>query len=229
MRPDPMATPSRSFVVSLDNRKPRGAGHERRREILIAARELFLEQGTENVTTRQIASKVGISQTALYAHFKKKHERLDALVDEAFGKLAGSLAALQADLGSPASYLQAAIPCYIRFGIDNPDEYRLAFRMGDGRQKSAEIAEARREAPGFAVFAALESHVAAGLKAGSLRSSGASPRALAQSIWAAIHGLVALLLAYRDFDWVPLDELINVHANMLMHGLFTDPPQQASS
>ncbi len=227
-RPDPTATPSRSFVVSLDNRKARGAGHERRREILTAARELFLEHGIENVTTRQIAAQVGISQTALYAHFKKKDEMLDALVDEAFGKLAGSLAALEAGLDDPMAYLRAAIPRYIRFGIENPDEYRLAFRMKDGRQRPAEVLEARRQAPGFAVFATLEIHVAAGQAAGLLRSSGASSRAVAQAIWASIHGLVALLLAYRDFDWVPLDELIDVHSNMLMHGLFLDPPQEAA-
>ena len=226
-RSDPSITPVRSFVVSLDNRKARGAGHERRREILTAARELFLEHGIEAVSTRQIAVKVGISQTALYAYFKKKDEMLDALVDEAFGKLAGSLAALEADLDDPVAYLRAAIPCYIRFGIDNPDEYRLAFRIKDGRQPSAEALQPRPQAPGFSVFGTFETHVAAGLAAGSLRSLGRSPRALAQAIWAAIHGLVALLLAYRDFDWVPLDELIAVHSDMLQHGLFQEVPQRA--
>ena len=34
-----------------------------------------------------------------------------------------------------------------------------------------------------------------------------------------MHGLVALLLAYSDFDWVSLDELLHVHTNMLLNGL----------
>ena len=220
MREDrPVLTTPRTFVVSLDNRKPRGAGHERREEILAAARELFLEQGIENVTTRQIATRVGISQTAVYVYFKRKDEMLDALVDEAFRKLSRSLDALEHGDDEPVDYFRAAIPVYIRFGIENPDEYRLAFRIRDGRPGSADRAETKRQAVGFEVFATFEAHVAAGLVAGTLRSSCRSSRALAQAIWAAIHGLVALLLAYRDFDWVDLDQLISVHTDMLLHGL----------
>ncbi len=221
-RDGPTSTP-RTFVVSLEHRKARGAGHERREEILGAARELFLEHGIENVTTRQIATRVGISQTALYVYFKKKDQMLDALVDGAFIKLSRSLAALEDGLSDPTDYFRAAIPEYIRFGIDNPDEYRLAFRVRDGRQGLAERVETKRQAVGFEVFATFEAHVASGLAAGTLRSACQSSRALAQSIWAAIHGLVALLLAYRDFDWVDLDQLISVHTDMLLHGLLVSP------
>ena len=58
-------------------------GYERREEILRAARELFLEHGVEGVSTRHIAARVGISQTALYVYFKSKEEMLDRLVDAA--------------------------------------------------------------------------------------------------------------------------------------------------
>ncbi len=46
-------------------RKPRGHGHERRSEILTAAKQLFISEGYETVTTRQLAERVGISQTGL--------------------------------------------------------------------------------------------------------------------------------------------------------------------
>ena len=62
----------RFYVISLDNRKARGSGHERVGEILEAARELFLQHGVEGVSTRQIATRVVISQTALYVYFKNK-------------------------------------------------------------------------------------------------------------------------------------------------------------
>ena len=79
--------PAKSYVVSLENRKRRGFGHQRPEEILSAARALFLEHGAENVTTRQIAARVGISQTALYVYFKSKEEMLDRLVTGALPKL----------------------------------------------------------------------------------------------------------------------------------------------
>ena len=42
---------------------------DRREQILAAALELFTAEGMANVSTRQIAQKVGISQPSLYAHF----------------------------------------------------------------------------------------------------------------------------------------------------------------
>jgi hypothetical protein len=37
--------------------KPRGSGHERRGEILAAARALFVAEGYETVTTRKLAGR----------------------------------------------------------------------------------------------------------------------------------------------------------------------------
>src|SRR5579863_2079124 len=96
--------PARSYVVSLENRKPRGFGHQRRDEILTAARALFLEHGAENVTTRQIAARVGISQTALYVYFKSKEEMLDRLVADALAKLGAAIEAVSAGNEDPYEF-----------------------------------------------------------------------------------------------------------------------------
>ena len=45
-------------------------------EILTAAKQLFMSEGYETVTTRQLAERVGISQTGLYVYFKNKEEIL---------------------------------------------------------------------------------------------------------------------------------------------------------
>ena len=226
-RSDPTATPSRSFVISLDNRKARGAGHERRREILTAARELFLEHGIENATTRQIASQVGFRRPHSMRTSKRRTR-----CRRACRRSVRQTRRIACGAGGRSRQPGGVSAC--RSPSLYPLRHRESRRVSpclstkDGRQRSAEALEARRQAPGFAVFATLEIHVAAGLAAGLLRSPGASSRAVAQAIWAAIHGLVALLLAYRDFDWVPLDELIEVHSNMLMHGLFLKSPPDAA-
>ena len=215
--------PSRSYVISLDNRKARGSGHERFEEILGAARELFLEHGIENVSTRQIATRVGLSQTGLYVYFKTKDEMLDKLVEGAFRKLGQKLREVETRSNGPLEYLQGAIPAYIRFGVENPDEYRLAFLLRDARRKAGMIAPEQRQTVGVEEFGVLEGHVANGLACGALRSSASSPKAVAQALWAAIHGLVALLLAYPDFDWVHFDDLLSAHTEMLLHGLLAQP------
>jgi AcrR family transcriptional regulator len=207
----------RTYVISLENRKARGSGHERPEEILNAARALFLEHGVENVTTRQIAARVGISQTALYVYFKSKDEMLDRLVDAALRKLGAALDAVNIRCSDPVDFLRSNFREYIRFGLEHPDEYRLVFMLRDGRRKVP--LEAHQHNPiGDALFNALRTRIEQGVASGKLRC----PRtglAAAQSVWAAIHGLVALRLAYPDFDWIPVDEQIDAHVDMLLHGI----------
>ena len=68
-------------------RKRRGEGYTRRDEILLAAKELFLEEGYDSTTIRKIADRVGISAPALYLYFRDKEALLLALCDQTFGHL----------------------------------------------------------------------------------------------------------------------------------------------
>ncbi len=53
----------------------------RRKQIINALRKLIIEYGSENVTVRRIAKEIGVSQGAIYRHFKSKREILSFLVD----------------------------------------------------------------------------------------------------------------------------------------------------
>lgn len=55
---------------------------KRREKILISALELFEEGGINNITTKNLAKKEGISEPALYRQYKNKFEIIKALVDE---------------------------------------------------------------------------------------------------------------------------------------------------
>ena len=208
----------RTYVISLENRKARGCGHERPEEILCAARQLFLEHGVENVSTRQIAARVGISQTALYVYFKSKEEMLDQLSTAALCKLGAGLQKVDAECRDPIEYLRQALSGYVRFGLEHPDEYRLAFMLRDGHRK-ADGVDHKASPVGKALFVAMANRIEEGIAAGKIRSMGASAEGVAQSVWAAIHGLVALRLAYPDFDWMPVDDQIALHIDMLLRGL----------
>jgi AcrR family transcriptional regulator len=208
----------KTYVISLENRKARGSGHERREEILTAARELFLEHGVEGVSTRQIAARVGISQTALYVYFKSKEEMLDRLVDAALRKLGVALDAVNVSWADPVDFLRANLREYIRFGLSHPDEYRLCFMLRDARRKSDASYGEEHNPVGEALFNALVSRIEQGVDSGKLRCL-KTGRAAAQSVWAAMHGLVALRLAFPDFGWAPLDEQIDGHVDMLLHGI----------
>lgn len=87
-------------------RPPRTDGPATKDRILDAALEVFSERGFEGATVRQIAAKVGVSDPALYSHFKGKKEIFEALMSEAGPDLLATVSG-DALAGVPAS---TAIP-----------------------------------------------------------------------------------------------------------------------
>jgi len=59
----------------------------RKKQILLAARSIVVKYGSENVTIRRIADEVGITEGAIYRHFKSKRELLSSLADFAISNL----------------------------------------------------------------------------------------------------------------------------------------------
>ena len=53
----------------------------RKKQIMDAARKLIMRAGSEHVTVRNMAKEVGISQAAIYRHFRGKAEVLSFLAD----------------------------------------------------------------------------------------------------------------------------------------------------
>lgn len=56
---------------------------ERRKLILMYAKELIIERGVESVTMQDIAKKVELSKATLYLYFKSKEAILEEIFDEA--------------------------------------------------------------------------------------------------------------------------------------------------
>ncbi len=65
---------------------------ERRKEIVEAARKLFLSKGYEATSTVDIMNAVGIAKGTLYYHFTSKEEILDALLCEMTDNMANAAA-----------------------------------------------------------------------------------------------------------------------------------------
>src|SRR6202022_2164976 len=66
------------------NRLPR---HERRRQLLDAALEVFVSQGYNAAAMDEIAERAGVSKPVLYQHFPGKLELYLALLDESVDTL----------------------------------------------------------------------------------------------------------------------------------------------
>jgi AcrR family transcriptional regulator len=53
----------------------------RKQQIIDAARRLIIKKGSEHLTVRSIAKEVGLTEAAIYRHFKSKREILSFLMD----------------------------------------------------------------------------------------------------------------------------------------------------
>jgi AcrR family transcriptional regulator len=61
-----------------EERRPIG---QRQKQIIDAARKLIIANGSEHITIKGIAEEVGISEAAIYRHFRSKRDILELLVD----------------------------------------------------------------------------------------------------------------------------------------------------
>lgn len=166
----------------------------------------------QNVSTRQIAAAAGISQPTLYAYFPNRHALVAEVGVRAFRTLAGWMRNDAATLESPRDRLLAVGRSYIRFGLEQPDAYRVAFML-EARSDEDKGGDNAVLSAGIETFTIHRSCVAdfLGSKADDLQIT-----LVAQSMWASLHGLVALLIARPNFPWCDRQQLIEHHLQGLL-------------
>ena len=122
---------------SRRHRAARGQGEALRGEILAAARDLLAETGNQDaVSVRAVAERVGVTTPSIYLHFKDKDDLLDAVCAEVFEALGVALGEAAALDGTPVERLMAEGRAYVRFALDKPEHYRLAFMISGSRGTS---------------------------------------------------------------------------------------------
>ena len=60
---------------------------DRREEIVSSATELFYEYGYQKATMRDICRKIGITQAAIYYHFRNKEQILYTIIEKSSNEL----------------------------------------------------------------------------------------------------------------------------------------------
>lgn len=63
----------------------------RQKQIVSAARKLIVKFGSEHVTVRKMAKEIGVSEGAIYRHFKSKRDILSFLIDDIENTLVADL------------------------------------------------------------------------------------------------------------------------------------------
>lgn len=130
-------------MVTSDGVTPRLPAHERRKQLLGTALEVFAKHGYHNASMNDIAEAAGVTKPVLYQHFASKRELYRELLGEIGGQLRDTIAKATADAPGPRQQIEGGFRAYFEFVASHQDAFRVLF--GAGTRRDEEFAkEAQR-------------------------------------------------------------------------------------
>ena len=177
--------------MGISERKERER-EEMQRQILNAARALFLENGFEKTSIRAIADLIEYSPATIYLYFKDKNEIFYALHEQAFKALEEALKSVFL-IQDPFAQLVELGHLYTKWAIENPGLYDLCFLMEAPMEALACREESWKQGKG--AFDLLKSVIGRCIEGGYFKGHDLDTSAL--TIWSYVHGLVTIYLKKR--------------------------------
>src|SRR5262245_38273895 len=95
---------------------------EMRKLIINAAMEMFITEGFDKTSIRNIADKIEYSPATIYLYYKDKDELLYEVQGQAFGELYNAFVK-DVTATDPLERLEQLLHSYVTFGFEHPDLY----------------------------------------------------------------------------------------------------------
>jgi AcrR family transcriptional regulator len=197
---------------------------EVRDKILDAARELFIAEGYEGVSMRKVADKIEYTPTTIYGYFADKEDLFRQLCHEDFARLAESFqsAAMPADVIERINQIGRI---YIDFGLKYPNHYTLMFMTPHPGPALDEIDQEIKGNPEVDAYAFLKYTIQQAIDEGRFREQFQDAELISQTLWAAVHGVIALHIAKCHdgwVDWRPMHERVEFMLNAVLYGMLRE-------
>ena len=174
-----------------------------RQALLVAAKALIAEAGIENLSLRKLAERAGVSRTAPYHHFSDKNDLLCAIAAQGFLRRHQEARDTFNNSRLTAEEKFAEFICgYIKFAVNNPEEYELMFGRNIWKQKNS-TQELRDVA--YPCFQHQLEMITSWQQMGLI--SGDNPLRTSQVIWGAVHGIAKLLIDGIYTDSAQIEEV----------------------
>jgi AcrR family transcriptional regulator len=161
-----------------------------RRAILDATEQLLLEAGYDDFSIRRLVERCGYAAPSIYHYFGDKDGLLDALIDERFAKLTAQLKRVPRS-SDPVANIRGLAIAFVRFGMKNPEHFRLLFTPRAGDETPPPSGEEARTL--------IESTLIALWESGRLRTS--DPQTAGQALSVLCQGLVWGRISRPDYAW----------------------------
>ena len=179
--------------------RPRVHDENLRSRLLEHAGRLVTERGMAALSLRALAADAGTSTTAVYSLFGGKPALLGALFEESFSSFGASQQAVPVT-GDTVTDLMALGRAYWWWAREHPHLYGVMF----GQALGGFVCTPEQAASAEATIKPLADVVGSAVRGGIMFGD---PMTITFAIWAAVHGVVSLVLAER----APDDEVARAH------------------
>jgi AcrR family transcriptional regulator len=174
----------------------------------------MLEGGSaDSVSIRAIADAVGVTPPSIYLHFPDKDSLILAVCERHFEAFDSVIEQAGRSTDDPVESVRRRGRAYVRFGLENPEPYRILFMTrtsGDRRLEALTGAGAR-------AFQHLVDAVQRCIDAGAFRP--VDPVLAATGVWTAVHGVTSLLISMPGFPWPDIEALVDHVYDVQIRGL----------
>jgi AcrR family transcriptional regulator len=213
-------TAERAATVRARPRSRRGEGETLRDDLLAATERLMIETGSaDGVSIRAIADAVGVTPPSIYLHFPDKESLILAVCERHFETFDAVIEQAGASTDDPVESLRRRGRAYVRFGLENPEPYRILFMTRtDGEQQRDVVVGA-----GARAFQHLVDAVQRCIDGGAFRR--VDPVLAATGVWTAVHGVTSLLISMPGFLWPDVEALVDHVCDTQTRGLRAAAPE----
>lgn len=188
-----------------------------KKRILDAAMEILSRDGYPALSMRKIAARIDYSPGIIYHYFKDKSEVVAGILARGYGRILSLIKGAVIDPKDPRGTLLGLFTAYTEMALRNANEFRVMLLGNPGRASAglrmlSRGASHRRES-----LAGLAGVVRAYIQSGVFRP--VDVEIAAQTIWAAMYGLVARFLIEEDVTRARRKALLESLADALVTGL----------
>lgn len=190
---------------------------EMRQRIVAVARKLFLRDGVEAVSMRNLASEVGCSPMWLYRYFSSKQDLLWKIWDVFLGELFARLEKIVA--ATPRARLELLAFAYVDYWLENPDRFVIVFLQKDlVPDATRNYLESSALIERFDLF---ERVVRDAQAQGDLQAADAT--AIARGLACVLQGLVVNFVTLPEYPWGDTDSLSRLTIRGYLAGMSSKP------
>lgn len=193
-----------------------------RETIVDSAREMLTTTGLEGLSLRRLATALGVTAPALYAHLEDKDDLLAAVAEQGFEELVAWFDSVDAD--DPVERIVAYSRAYVTKALRDPEVFKVMFMF---RPTDVTLAGLDNELPAASLaFSRPADAIREAMESGRIHPA-RDPVLTSMTLWTVAHGVAnVLLLGHQGgsmFQFDDADELVEDVFRVTMAGLATAP------